>query len=116
MRGDCKRQPHIHAARITFGGCVEKLLHVCETNDLIELTFGLGLRHAKDGSVEIDVFATSQLGMEAGAHFEQARQAPSDNSAAFSRLRNPREDFQQCRFTGAILPYDAEYLPALHFK
>ena len=63
---------------------VEEFLDLGEGDDLVELPADLGAAHAEDGAVEIDVLAAGQLGMKAGADFEQARDA-----AAHGR-RGPR--------------------------
>src|SRR6185436_435650 len=70
MRRDAKRKPHVHTTRIAFHRRVEKLLNFSKAGDLVKLAVDLGLAHAEDRAVEIDVLATGQLRMKARAHFE----------------------------------------------
>ena len=57
-----------------------------------------------------------QLGVKAGADFEQARDAALDRDLAFGRLGDAGEDLQQRRFAGAVAADDAEHLAALDLE
>ena len=78
MRGHGEGEAHVHAARVALHRRVQKAADLAELDDLVELALDLGPRHAEDGAVELDVLAAGELGMEAGAHLEQARHPPSD--------------------------------------
>src|SRR5947199_7315358 len=62
-----KKKTHIHAGRVALDGHVDEVAHTRELDDLVELRCRLGLPHAEDGAVEIDVVAAAQLRVEAGA-------------------------------------------------
>src|SRR2546423_15542904 len=49
---DGKREPDIHAARIALDRCVEKLLDLGKSNDLVELLSNFGAAHTKNGAVQ----------------------------------------------------------------
>ena len=62
--------------------------------------------------LRIDVLAAGQLGVKAGADFEQARDPAPDRDAALARLGDARQNFEQGRFAGAVAADDAEHLAA----
>ena len=69
-------------------------------------------RHAEDGAVEVDVLAAGELGVEAGADFEQAADAAAEVDAAGGRLGDAAEDFEQRDLAGAVAADDADDLAA----
>ena len=75
VRRDGEGEPHVHAARVALDRRVEELLDLGEGDDLVELAIDLGLAHAEDGAVEVDVLAAGQLGVEAGADLQQRADA-----------------------------------------
>ena len=70
----------------TFDRGVEKLLDSGEIDDRIKLPGDLAARHAKDGTVQIHIFATGQLGVEPGADLQQAANAAIEIDDAAGRL------------------------------
>ena len=68
--GYSKGQLDVHTAGIALDGSVDKALHLCEFHNLVKFAVNLGLGHAKDGPVHIDVFPTSQLRVETGAYLQ----------------------------------------------
>ena len=86
----------------------------CSTpeNSTISSNFWLDLAplHSEDRAVQEDVLPAGELGMEAGAHLEQAPDAPADLGAPARRRRDPREDLEERRLPGAVLADDAEHL------
>src|SRR5215211_4780623 len=107
MRCDCKRQPHVHAAAISFDGCVNEFLDFGEGDDLIKLPLDLFPRHAEDRSVEKDVLASTQFGMKPRADFEQTRHATKQFNPANGWFDNTRKNLEQRRFAGTVTPDDA---------
>ena len=73
-------------------------------------------RHAQDGAVQLDVLAAGELGVEAGAHLEQARHPPSDLDPALGRLGDVREHLQQRALAGAVAADDAQRLAVLDLE
>ena len=116
VRRDRKGQPNVHAAAIAFDRRVEKLFYLREGHNLIEFRFDFCPRHTKDGAIEKNVLAASQLTVETGAHFEEARNSAAQNRAPSGRLGDPAQDFQQGRFAGPISSDDAEYLAPLDLE
>ncbi len=80
------------------------------------LRFTSSLRHAQDGAVEVDVFAPGQLGMKAGAHLQQAGDAPLDLDLPAGRGGDAREDLEQGALAGPVAPDDAQYFALLDGK
>ena len=76
----------------------------------------LPLVEAQDGSVEVNVVAPAELGIETRAEFEQRRHAPVHRNASGSGLQNAGDDLQQRTLAGAVLAHDAERFAALDFK
>ena len=76
--GHGEGQAHVHAAGVALDRRVDELLHLGEGHDLVELARDLGSVHAQDGAVEEDVLPPGQFGMKAGAHLQQAADAPVD--------------------------------------
>jgi hypothetical protein len=76
----------------------------------------LGAFHAEDGAVEVDVFAAGELGVEAGAYFEQAAHAAVELGLAFGGVCYPGQNFKQCALPRAIPTYDADYFAAVYFE
>ena len=87
-----------------------------KVDDLVELPVDLGPLHAEDGAIQVDVLPPGQLGMEAGADFQQRPDPPVDLGFAAGRLGDPGEDLQQRALAGAVAADDAENLALAHFK
>ena len=95
--------------RVALDRRVEEPLDLGEGDDLVELARDLGARHAEDGAVEVDVLAAGQLGVKAGADFEQARRRGRGSSTRPSRrLGDARQDLQQRALAGAVAADDAD--------
>ena len=82
MRGDCERKPDVHSRRIVLDRRIEKFFDFGKGDDLIELLADFPLRHPENGAVEKNVLPSGELGMEAGADLEQARNASPQNDPA----------------------------------
>ena len=83
MRGDGEREAHLHAARIALDRRIEHAIDFGEGDDRVQIAVDVALAEAEDRAVQIDVLAAGQLGMEAGAHFQQA----GDRARAAPRVR-----------------------------
>ncbi len=95
MGGDGEGQADGHAAGITLNGGVEELLHFGESDNLVEPAVDIRLFHAEDGAVHVDVFAACEIGVEAGADFEQGPPASVDDGFARGGFGDTAEDFQE---------------------
>ncbi len=110
VRGHGERQPHVHAAGVVLHGRVDELFDFGERDDLVELPFDFRPLHAEDRAVQEDVLAAGQLGMEAGADFEERSDAADDARAAARRRRDARQNLQQRRLARAVAADDADDL------
>ena len=68
---DREAQPDVHARRVVPHRRVDELLEPGERHDVVEHAIDVGLLHAEDRRVEVHVFASRQIGVEAGAQLEQ---------------------------------------------
>ena len=87
-----------------------------EVDDLVELAVDLGLFHAEDRAVEVDVFAAGQFGVEAGADFEEGADAAAHPDFAFGRLGDAAEDLEERGFARAVGSDDADDGSGLNFE
>ena len=110
VRRHRKRQPHEHAAGVVLHRRVDELLELGERDDRVELADDLRAEHAEDGAVQEHVFPAGQLGMKAGADFQQARHAAGEIDVALGGRRDPRQHFQQRALAGAVGSDDADDL------
>src|SRR5262245_5244394 len=116
MPGDRECQTDRHTARVPLYGRVEEALDAGELDDLVELPLDLLSLHPEDRTVEVDVFATGELGMESRSHLEEAADAPADVDAPRGRRRDAREDLQQRRLPRAVLPDHSQDLALGHVE
>ena len=79
-------------------------LDLGERDDLVELAVDLGLRHAEDRAVEVDVLAAGQLGVKAGADLQQRGDPAAEPDAPVGRLGDPAEDLQQRPLAAPLRP------------
>src|SRR5882724_4993128 len=97
-----KGQTDIHPAGIALDGSVDKFLDFREGDDLVELVVDLRLPHAQYCSVQVKVFATGELRVEACAHLQQRSYAPVDLRPTARGLGDPRQDLQECTLPRAV--------------
>src|SRR5207248_6914827 len=89
--GECK--PHVHSARVSLNGGIEKFFDLRKIDNLIELSLDLGARHSENRAIQENVFASGQLRMKASANLQQTRHASRDAHPSLCRFRNPAQDF-----------------------
>src|SRR5439155_5819344 len=78
-------------------------------HDLLKAPVDLALLHPKYRSVQVDVFAPGQVGMETGADFEKAAHAPIHLRATRRWLGDSGENLQQRAFARAVPADNAEH-------
>ena len=71
MSGDREGQTHVHAARIMLDRGIQKLADFGKLDDGIEPIADFTTAHADHGPIEENVVSARQIGMKAGADFEQ---------------------------------------------
>src|SRR5258705_7122235 len=106
MRGDGKRQPQIHSARVMLDWRINKLLNFRKGHNLIEVSCDLVSLHSENGSVKIDVLSPAQLVVKAYSHFQQRTDTAVDIRIPFGRLSDAGKYLEQCAFAGAIATND----------
>src|SRR5271157_62953 len=82
MGSDRKGESHIHTAAVAFHWRIEEFFDFSERNDLVKLCLNLGAAHPEDRTIQIDVLASGQFRVEAGADFKQAGHATLDADPA----------------------------------
>ena len=87
--GNSEREAYVHAARITLHGRVDEFFHLCKSNDLIELTRDFRSPHAQNSTIQIDVVAPGQFGMEAGPDLQKRADASPDVGISVGRISDP---------------------------
>src|SRR3981081_377527 len=116
MRCDGEGQAHVHAARGTLHRRVDKPFDFGKGDNLVELAIDFSFVHAENRAVEIDVLAAGELGMKAGADFEQRADAPVNLRMAFRRFGYPRKNFQERALPCSVASDDPNNFAALYFK
>src|SRR5260370_39315612 len=101
MRGHREGQTDIHAARVAFHRRIEELLDLRESHDLVELSAHFAVPHAEDHTIEKDVLAPGELGMETCPHLEETGRPAGELEEPRGWPGDPGEKFQQRRFSGA---------------
>ena len=51
VRGNCKREAHVHAAGIAFHRCIEKFFGFGKDDDFIELLFNFSAAHSENRAI-----------------------------------------------------------------
>src|SRR5438309_2758599 len=72
VRRHGKCQSHIHPTGVTLDRRLEKSLGARKIYDFVEFRVNLAPAHAQDCSVQIDVFTSAKIRVEASANVEQA--------------------------------------------
>ena len=116
MRGHGEGEAHVHAAAIVLHRGIDEMLDVGEGDDLVELAVDFALAHAEDGAVQIDVFAAGELGVKAGADFEQAADAAANLGAAFGGAVMRERIFSSVVLPAPLRPMMPTTSPSLHVK
>jgi len=90
---DREGQPHEHAARVSLDGCVDEARDARELHDLVKLPDDLSPGHAQDGTIEKDVFPSSEFLMKSRADLEEARDSAIDPHSSLGGDGNPAQNF-----------------------
>ena len=115
--GDGEGESDAHAGGVAFDGGVEEFFDFGEGDDVVELAFDLEAGHAEDGApVHVDVFAAGQIGVEAGANFEEGGDAAVNGDAAGGGGGDAGEDFEEGGFAGAVAADDADAVTGVDFE
>ena len=77
VRGDREPESHVHARRVGADRKIDEPLELRERDDLVHHLANPRARQPVDRPVQVDVLASGEIGMEAGAELEQRRDAPA---------------------------------------
>ena len=77
---------------------------------MVEARSDVTRRHPKEGRVQIHVFASGQLRVEARAHLEQGSDSTTDVCVPGGRLCNAGQDFEERRLSCAVAADHCERL------
>src|SRR6266700_1353244 len=108
MGSDGEGQADVHAGGVVLDGRVNEFIEFGEGDDFVELAGDFGFGHAEDGAGEKGVFAAGELGMKAGADFEERADAAVNLRPAFGGAGDAGEDFEKSGFAGAVAADEAE--------
>src|SRR5262249_31354579 len=88
----------------------QELLELGEGDDLVEFAVDLGLPHAEDDAVEIDVLAAGELGVESGADLQERGEPAAEPGGTRGRFDDPAEDLQEGGLAGPLAADDSDDL------
>src|SRR3546814_13117281 len=88
VRCNGESEPHIHAARVALNRGVQKFLDLGKINDLVEFPQDFLALHAKNRSVQENIFAAGKFGMKTGADFQEAGNAAVESNPTCARFRD----------------------------
>src|SRR5467141_4831650 len=101
-------QADVHARGVVLYGGVNEFFELGEGHDFVELALDFALAHAEDDAGEKRVFVAGQLGMKAGADFEERADTAVNLRPTSSGAGDAREDFQKSGFASAVAANEAE--------
>ena len=110
---DGKTKADEHPARIRLDRIVDELFDAREFDDPVKHPRDARGRHAEDATVEVDVLASGQQGMESRTEFQQRCHLAIDVHPAPGGRGDPGQDFQQGALARAVGADDTDRLAAL---
>ena len=116
VRGDGKRQAHIHAAGISLDRCIQKFLHSGKCGNVRETGADFPAGHSQDGAIQVDILAPAEFRVKPRAHFQKAGNTSADADFPFRGIGDLTEDLEEGGFAGAVAPDHADHLASLYFK
>lgn len=103
-----KGEADLHAGGVIFEFLVHKIFEFGEFDDIIIHGGDFGVTEAKHGTIEIDVFATSELHVEADAKFDEGDEIAIDDDLTAAGVVDAGEDFEKGGFAGAVATNNAD--------
>src|SRR5258708_10262862 len=108
MGGDGEGEADVHAGGVVLDGGVNEFFEFGEGHDFIEFADDFRFAHAEDGAGEKRVLPAGELGMKAGADFEERADAAVDFGPAGGGAGDAGKDFEKSGFAGAVAADEAE--------
>ncbi len=106
--GNGESKANLHTRRIIFEFLVHKIFKFGEFDDIIIHGGDFGVTEAKHGTIEIDVFATSELHVEADTKFDEGDEIAIDDDLTAAGVVDAGEDFEKGGFAGAVATNNAD--------
>src|SRR5207302_4283446 len=95
---------------------IETILDIGKGDDLVKPAPDLGVPHAENGAVEINVFAPGQFRVKTGADLEHAGNPAFQFDAPLIGLGDAAQQLEQGRLPGSVAADDANHLTALDLE
>src|ERR1035437_439092 len=114
--GDGEGEAHHHAAGVRLHRLIDEVADFGEGGDVFVALVDLPRGEPENGTVEINVVAAAEFGVESGAQFEPGRHASVDTNRTGSGMKDAGDHLQQSAFAGAIFPHNAEGFAALDLE
>ncbi|MBG9885124.1 hypothetical protein ABE10_00695, partial [Bacillus toyonensis] len=99
-----------HPGGVVLDLGVDELLDLAELHDRVEALLDLLLRHAEDRRVQEDVLAPGEVGVEAGAHLDEAGHASSREHAALVGTQDAGDELEHRRLARAVVAEERDRL------
>src|SRR5439155_18464283 len=112
--GECQSQ--VHSAGVALDRNIQKFSNLGKVYDCFKAAVDFGFAHAQYRAVEINIFPAGQLGVKSSANLEQAAQASAKRDAAFGRIGNLGNNFQQGTLAGAIAAENPDNVALRNFE
>ena len=116
MCGDGEPEAYGHATAVALHGGVQVAFATAKIHDFVELAGNLGAAHAHDGAVHVDVLAAGHLGVESGAHFEEARDAAPCADGAGGGGGHAAQQLEERALAGAVPADDSHDVALFHLE
>src|SRR5438309_9216622 len=116
VRGHGKPQAQAHPGRVALDRCIQELCYAGKFHHRVHLGSNLAVFHAQYGAVQINVLASGEFFVKAGAHFEKRGDAARHVNFAGSGIGDFGQHFEKRAFSGAIAPDDAHDFPGIDTK
>src|ERR1017187_42116 len=116
VRRDGEGQADVHTTGIMLYWRIDELVDLREIDDLVKLAVDFRLGHTQDRAAQIDVLASCQFRMKAGADFQERADTSINPGQAICRIGDSRQQFQQRALAGAVAPDESNNLTALDIE
>src|SRR5262249_51584223 len=80
VRGDREGETHIHAGAVSLHRHIEEAFHPSKRDYLVEFALNVRPAHPENGAIKENILATTQFGMKASTHLQQARYPAAQDS------------------------------------
>ena len=104
--GDREGQAHVHAAAVGVHRLIDELAQFREIYNGVETDIRLGVTHAQQPRIEVNILPAREHGVETRAQLQQAGHAPMHRQRARGRRGNTRDELEERALARSIAPDD----------